>query len=568
MQIVSSHVSQANAIAPFPPSTRPPRPATRLPARFFRVASPHPKRYNETICHQRFNGRGYEVDLFSFDKSEQWAGVDLEVREIVPIAPVDENDLLRLAARAHWPDGHPAAVGILKELRARRIAPPARAPDEQWHCKPDRGLEGTWGQSRLIIGNETMMAEAGIERSSAAQVIVDCHRREHWTPVLIAARTQGQDERSSLIGVIAIGPPQPVEELPDLELIPHSRKRAGASSSHSEAPRHPRPSHAARHARSPARIATRLSRFVFDRSLAGWRLATLAAVLFVIVIFHLARFSVRHDEVAVVQRFGRVMAAYPPGSYFRWPWPIEAVTRIGPNEIRTIRLSAQAALTGDVETFPTDPGGEVHSSYQFVIFDAWLRYRISDAARFLSAAERPERLLDRMAESMLREQIGTMSIDELLTSRRGELAERTTKLLQGHWNPFDCGIEVHELAIVDIKPVPGTARLAVAEIFETAARTRTDSFEQIADAKLRRDQLINDNRAEASRRVTEAQRKSARRLESVQARIERYRTLQAASGSDPQTRRRALILDLLSQQLRESKIIVLDAPTESAGGAR
>jgi len=509
------------------------------------------------------------VDLFSFDQSEQWAGVDLEVREIVPIAPVDENDLLRLAARAHWPDGHPAAVGILKELRARRIAPPARAPDEQWHCKPDRGLEGTWGQSRLIVGNETMMAEAGIERSSAAQVIVDCHRREHWTPVLIAARTQGQDERSSLIGVIAIGPPQPVEELPDLELIPHSRKRtASTSPPHSEVPRQPMPSHAARHTRSPARVGTRLSRFVFDRSWAGWRLAALAAVLFVIVIFHLARFSVRHDEVAVVQRFGRVMAAYPPGSYFRWPWPIEAVARIRPNEIRTIRFSAQAALTGDVETFATDPGDEVHSSYQFVTFDAQLRYRISDATRFLFAAEHPERLLDRLAESILREQIGTMPIDELLTSRRGELAERTTKLVQAHWNPFDCGIEVHELAIVDIQPVPGTAPLAVTEIFETADRTRTDSFEQIADAKLHRDQLINDSRAEASRRVTESQRKRARRLESVQARIERYRTLQAAAGSDPQTRRRALILDLLSQQLRESKIIVLDAPTESAGGSR
>src|SRR5262249_20347012 len=49
--------------------------------------------------------------------------------------------------------------------------------------------------------------------------------------------------------------------------------------------------------------------------------------------------QVNADEVAVVRRFGRVLPDdLAPGLYWRWPWPIEYVTKVQPQRIRRVEV--------------------------------------------------------------------------------------------------------------------------------------------------------------------------------------------------------------------------------------
>src|SRR5207247_6861335 len=50
-------------------------------------------------------------------------------------------------------------------------------------------------------------------------------------------------------------------------------------------------------------------------------------------------------EVAVVRRFGQPLDPdLGPGLYWRWPWPVEEVTRVKPERIQTVEIGFRSAL--------------------------------------------------------------------------------------------------------------------------------------------------------------------------------------------------------------------------------
>ena len=57
------------------------------------------------------------------------------------------------------------------------------------------------------------------------------------------------------------------------------------------------------------------------------------------------------DEVGVLQRFGRFEGVLLPGLHVRWPYPVEFVSRIAPERMRSIDLGFRS--TGAAEADPT-----------------------------------------------------------------------------------------------------------------------------------------------------------------------------------------------------------------------
>src|SRR5262249_38683256 len=59
------------------------------------------------------------------------------------------------------------------------------------------------------------------------------------------------------------------------------------------------------------------------------------------------------DEVGVVQRVGRALPEdLGPGLHWRWPWPVETVTRIQPYRVRTVEIGFRTQVGRPVNTGP------------------------------------------------------------------------------------------------------------------------------------------------------------------------------------------------------------------------
>src|SRR5206468_3172771 len=76
-----------------------------------------------------------------------------------------------------------------------------------------------------------------------------------------------------------------------------------------------------------------------------WR-AAFAAVVVLALLGHAATglYAIQPDEVGLVRRFGRPMPdEMEPGLHWRWPWPVESVTRVRPDLVRTVEIGFRSS---------------------------------------------------------------------------------------------------------------------------------------------------------------------------------------------------------------------------------
>src|SRR5262249_61101025 len=60
-------------------------------------------------------------------------------------------------------------------------------------------------------------------------------------------------------------------------------------------------------------------------------------------------YAIQENEIGIVRRFGRALPDdLTPGLHWRWPWPVETVTRVQPQRIYTLEIG-----------FRIEPGSKV-----------------------------------------------------------------------------------------------------------------------------------------------------------------------------------------------------------------
>ena len=232
------------------------------------------------------------------------------------------------------------------------------------------------------------------------------------------------------------------------------------------------------------------------------------------------------NEHALVTRFGRFEATLTAGPHWRWPWPLERVSReavdrvrsvgIGFREqtpatnIRPIRLirpipSGTKAGQSTVRQPPlleqgivewTSSHGErdadaLDSESLMLTADevpvdlsAEVQYRIVDLKQFLfGGTRRPDDVLRAMAESVLRDLAASASLDELLTERRSELERQSLAQVRRRVAGYVLGIEIVDLQWLDVHP----------------PKAVVPAYRQVADALEDRELLVNEADAYADR---------------------------------------------------------------------
>lgn len=275
-----------------------------------------------------------------------------------------------------------------------------------------------------------------------------------------------------------------------------------------------------------------------------WRLgAKLAGAVLVAGWFLSGVAILSEDEKAVVTRFGRFETTLTAGPHWRWPWPLERLTRqkvdlirsvaIGfrqPGESQNRRSSQSSANRSSLNRVDEDVSKSRFNSANLVAKSpesienlpiiewtsshddrdhstiaeesvmltadevpvelmAEVQYRVRDLKEFLFAgSERPNDILRATAESVLREVAASASLDSLLTERRADLERRSLKRLRERIEQYGLGIEVVDLQWLDVHP----------------PQPVVPAYRQVADALEDRELLINEAEAYASRTLLAA----------------------------------------------------------------
>ena len=257
-------------------------------------------------------------------------------------------------------------------------------------------------------------------------------------------------------------------------------------------------------------------------------------VLFVLWLVFNCFVLVGEQDRGVVLRFGQFARIMQPGPNFKLPWPLERVTKLNTTGVRTFSNSLPV-LTRD-ENIVT------------VSFN--VQYRISDPQIYLFGSRDADRVLEQVAQSAVREQIGRANLDAALNAR-GPLSTAAAVSLQASLDAYRTGLVVTELSLQDARP-PEEVKPA---------------FDEVNSAQQMNERLVNEARAYAAKIVPEA-RGDAQRARTV---AEGYKTAAIARATGdaerftllvdeyrnaPEVTRKRLWLETLERVLADNRKII------------
>ena len=274
----------------------------------------------------------------------------------------------------------------------------------------------------------------------------------------------------------------------------------------------------------------------------------IAALVVAILGFAMFSFQVASNESAVLTRFGSpVRTLKEPGLYFKWPWPIDTVSRFDARlSFYDTRLSE--ALTQDKRN---------------VILPVFLAWRVADPLKFLQALGTPAAApskLDSLATSARNALLGRYDFQQLVstdpaTLKLTELEQRLADAIRPQaLAAFGIAIEqvgLKRIALPEANTLYVFERMK-AERGQYAARYRAEGRREAEELRAKTDAERTVLLAEAQKFAEETRGKAEAEAAKIYA---------EAHAQDPQFYTFLRELETLRKVTRENTTLILDTDT-------
>jgi membrane protease subunit HflK len=243
---------------------------------------------------------------------------------------------------------------------------------------------------------------------------------------------------------------------------------------------------------------------------------------------------VTEQQRGVVLRFGHFARVLQPGPHFKWPWPIERVTKIEATQIKTFS-----------ETVPVLTRDE-----NIVRVEINVQYRVSDPQRYLFSSRNADDILKQAALSTVREQVGRSTLDTVLGARSA-LSVSARQRLQSSLDVYRTGLVVTELNLPNARP-PEEVKPA----FDDVNSAQQDKDRVISEARAYAAKVVPVARGLAAKIRTSAEGERGANIARATGDAQRFSLLLDQYQGAPEVTRKRLWLETVQQVLSQNRRIV------------
>lgn len=269
-------------------------------------------------------------------------------------------------------------------------------------------------------------------------------------------------------------------------------------------------------------------------------------LILIVILIITSVFTVKQNEVGIVQFFGRYVRTVDPGLNFKLPVGIEKVTKVNVREIQTEEFGF--STTEDQVRSRFRSGSENVSESLMLTGDLnvavvpWIvQFRIENPYNFLFKVRDVRRLLRDMSEAAMRLVVGDRSVDEVI-NKRDEIAVEARGLLQAELDQAESGIH-----IVTIEMKKTSVPPPVQPSWNEVNQSEQEKEQMILQAKEDYNKAIPAARGEADRTIKAAEGYALNRVNRAKGDAARFVALYNEYSKAKDVTKRRLYLETIKQ---------------------
>jgi membrane protease subunit HflK len=293
------------------------------------------------------------------------------------------------------------------------------------------------------------------------------------------------------------------------------------------------------------------------RSLVNWGLA-LASVAIIGSWAVTGIYQLEPGEAGVILRLGeRSRTELDPGLKWHLPPPIETLQIMNVAEIRKHSFGLQAKSPAppahpEVKDEETPRTGGTTTSFENAMQTAdsnivnigyVLQYQIGDPFSYLYGMKEPSETLFDATRSAVREVVGQMTIDEVLSSRRKEIEIQASESLRSRLAAYydsvgvDSAFNISGVRLQVVQPP-----VQVQQAFDDVISARQDEERSVSEAQGDEQELVQGAKAQAIELEQESVTYKQERILEARGRASRFEALVEEYIAAPRVTRRRLYL--------------------------
>jgi len=286
-----------------------------------------------------------------------------------------------------------------------------------------------------------------------------------------------------------------------------------------------------------------------------WRKLVLFGALAVVFLYLLSGvYVVQPNEQGVVRRFGRLVDdQVMPGIHYHLPWPLERVER--PKTLQVKVMSIGFRMVDKVKGIAPLPeetqmltGDENIIDIQMIV-----QYRVLDPSAYLFSAEDPQWLVRKAAESCLTSIIGSMGVDQVLTTDKLLIENKLKDQAQKILDHYACGLQISGAYFQDIGPSE-----EVAYAFRDVTSAREDRNRLINEAHGYRNEKLPQVRGQSQQMIRQAEAHQTERINRARGEADRFLSLLKEYEKNRQVTETRLYVETMEEIFPKMRKYVLD----------
>ncbi len=288
---------------------------------------------------------------------------------------------------------------------------------------------------------------------------------------------------------------------------------------------------------------------------AGFIVALIVAVWFLSGLF-----IVNPAEEAVILRFGKYSEVLQPGLHWFARF-IDTKYLIDVQKIYSFPLqgdfltksSEQSDIPNPVQLDNKKALGSIDQSKNLVNVELNVQYRIRDARAYLFNVVSPDDTIQQIAAGALSAVIGTMKLDEVLTTGRESLSSGVLERIKQVLKSYDPGLEVMAVTLRKAQ-APDQVRKA----FSDVNRADQDKATYIQQAQAYASKVVPLAQGVAARTLADANGYMQQIVLAAQANVAKYQALLKAYSGAPDVTRERMYLETMQTILQHTTKILVD----------